>query len=192
MVGCAVRDLGRHRRDAAYRECRCSGRAGAEGLLINISRAQNIDEEALLVALSSGTLRGAALDVFEGKPNLDPRFTTLGNALLQPHHASGTFETRRAICGWNLSHLTLWARAKCGCDRPLPGFVARTCIISTTADLRRSVCANQWCWGMKCPRMWWRSAQASPAWPPANWSRSAQAAPVAPAVNAAKGCATSA
>lgn len=70
---------------------------GAEGLLINISRAQNIDEEALIAALSAGALRGAALDVFEGEPNLDPRFTTLPNALLQPHHASGTFETRRAM-----------------------------------------------------------------------------------------------
>jgi lactate dehydrogenase-like 2-hydroxyacid dehydrogenase len=70
---------------------------GAEGLLINISRAQNIDEEALLAALSAGTLRGAALDVFEGEPNLDPRFTTVPNVLLQPHHASGTYETRRAM-----------------------------------------------------------------------------------------------
>jgi lactate dehydrogenase-like 2-hydroxyacid dehydrogenase len=70
---------------------------GAEGLLINISRAQNIDEEALLTALSAGTLRGAALDVFEGEPHLDPRFTTVPNVLLQPHHASGTVETRRAM-----------------------------------------------------------------------------------------------
>jgi lactate dehydrogenase-like 2-hydroxyacid dehydrogenase len=70
---------------------------GAEGLLINISRAQNIDEQALLDALEGGTLLGAALDVFEGEPALDPRFTSLTNALLQPHHASGTHETRRAM-----------------------------------------------------------------------------------------------
>ena len=70
---------------------------GAEGLLINISRAQNIDEGALLAALESGAIRGAALDVFEGEPKLDPRFTQLSNALLQPHHASGTHETRRAM-----------------------------------------------------------------------------------------------
>jgi lactate dehydrogenase-like 2-hydroxyacid dehydrogenase len=70
---------------------------GAEGLLINISRAQNIDERALLDALEAGKLRGAALDVFEGEPNLDPRFTMLSNVLLQPHHASGTIETRRAM-----------------------------------------------------------------------------------------------
>lgn len=70
---------------------------GSEGLLVNISRAQNVDEKALLCALESGSLRGAALDVFEGEPKLDPRFTTLPNALLQPHHASGTHETRRAM-----------------------------------------------------------------------------------------------
>jgi lactate dehydrogenase-like 2-hydroxyacid dehydrogenase len=70
---------------------------GPEGLLINISRAQNIDEAALLDALESRSLGGAALDVFEGEPRLDPRFTRLSNALLQPHHASGTYETLRAM-----------------------------------------------------------------------------------------------
>jgi lactate dehydrogenase-like 2-hydroxyacid dehydrogenase len=70
---------------------------GRDGLLINISRAQNIDETALLEALEQGRIRGAALDVFEGEPAFDPRFAALSNALLQPHHASGTFETRRAM-----------------------------------------------------------------------------------------------
>lgn len=70
---------------------------GPEGLLVNISRAQNIDEAALLDALEQNRIRGAALDVFEGEPALDPRFTKLNNALLQPHHASGTYETRRAM-----------------------------------------------------------------------------------------------
>ena len=70
---------------------------GPEGMLVNISRAQNIDEAALLDALEQGCIRGAALDVFEGEPAFDPRFAKLNNALLQPHHASGTFETRRAM-----------------------------------------------------------------------------------------------
>lgn len=70
---------------------------GPKGLLVNISRAQNIDEAALLDALEQNRIRGAALDVFEGEPALDPRFTKLTNALLQPHHASGTYETRRAM-----------------------------------------------------------------------------------------------
>lgn len=70
---------------------------GPDGLLVNISRARNIDEAALLDALEQNRIRGAALDVFEGEPALDPRFTRLSNALLQPHHASGTYETRRAM-----------------------------------------------------------------------------------------------
>lgn len=70
---------------------------GPAGMLINISRASNIDEEALLTALETGALGAAALDVFEGEPKLDPRFLKLDNVLLQPHHGSGTVETRKAM-----------------------------------------------------------------------------------------------
>lgn len=70
---------------------------GPEGMVANISRAANIDEEALLEALETGALRAAALDVFEDEPHLNPRFLTLPNVLLQPHAASGTVETRRAM-----------------------------------------------------------------------------------------------
>lgn len=70
---------------------------GPEGMIINISRASNIDEGALLDALESRRLGSAALDVFEGEPGLNPRFLELDNVLLQPHHASGTFETRKAM-----------------------------------------------------------------------------------------------
>lgn len=70
---------------------------GPDGMIINISRASNIDEEALLAALESGRLGSAALDVFEGEPALNPRFLGLPNVLLQPHQASGTIETRKAM-----------------------------------------------------------------------------------------------
>ncbi|MFN4155757.1 MAG: 2-hydroxyacid dehydrogenase [Paracoccaceae bacterium] len=70
---------------------------GPEGMLINISRASNVDEDALLNALESRRLGSAALDVFEGEPALNPRFLALDNVLLQPHHASGTVETRKAM-----------------------------------------------------------------------------------------------
>ena len=73
------------------------GALGPQGMLINISRAGNVDESALLDALETGMLGSAALDVFEGEPVLDPRFAFLPNVLLQPHHASGTFETRQAM-----------------------------------------------------------------------------------------------
>nr|WP_178111669.1 2-hydroxyacid dehydrogenase [Rhizobium skierniewicense] len=70
---------------------------GPQGMLINISRASNIDEDALLDALENKTLGSAALDVFEGEPKLNPRFVALDNVLLQPHMASGTVETRKAM-----------------------------------------------------------------------------------------------
>ena len=66
-------------------------------MLINVSRAANVDEEALLTALEAGKLGSAALDVFEGEPAFNPRFLALPNVLLQPHHASGTIETRKAM-----------------------------------------------------------------------------------------------
>ncbi|PWQ93971.1 2-hydroxyacid dehydrogenase [Leucothrix arctica] len=72
---------------------------GKTGMVINVSRAANIDEEALLDALESGALGSAALDVFEGEPALNPRFLALDNVLLQPHQASGTYETRKAMGG---------------------------------------------------------------------------------------------
>ena len=56
-------------------------------MLINISRAANVDEEALLTRWKAGGSRGAALDVFEGEPRLNPRFLTAPNVLLQPHPA---------------------------------------------------------------------------------------------------------
>ena len=67
---------------------------GPEGMLINISRASNLDEEALLTALEGKTLGYAALDVFEGEPELNPRFFKLDNVMLQPHQASATVDTR--------------------------------------------------------------------------------------------------
>lgn len=70
---------------------------GPEGMVINISRASNVEEAALLDAPESGTLCTAAFDVFEGEPDLDPRFLKLSNVLLQPHHASGTLETRKVM-----------------------------------------------------------------------------------------------
>ncbi len=70
---------------------------GPKGALINISRAANIDEDALLDALESNAIGGAALDVFEGEPAINPRFKPLKNVILQPHQGSATEATRRAM-----------------------------------------------------------------------------------------------
>ena len=70
---------------------------GPDGVIVNISRGSTIDEAALLDALEARRIRAAALDVFLNEPDLDPRFLSLDNVLLQPHQGSGTIETRKAM-----------------------------------------------------------------------------------------------
>jgi lactate dehydrogenase-like 2-hydroxyacid dehydrogenase len=70
---------------------------GPAGILVNVSRAANIDETALLDALESGGIAGAAIDVFEGEPQVNPRFLSLSDVVLQPHAGSATVDTRRAM-----------------------------------------------------------------------------------------------
>ena len=70
---------------------------GPRGYLVNISRGTTVDETALLDALANRTIAGAGLDVFWNEPDIDRRFFTLDNVVLQPHHASATVETRRAM-----------------------------------------------------------------------------------------------
>ncbi|PDT17723.1 hydroxyacid dehydrogenase [Rhizobium sp. J15] len=70
---------------------------GPNGMLINVSRGTTVDEEALITALQNRTIQAAGLDVFLNEPKIDARFLTLPNVVLQPHHGSGTIETRKAM-----------------------------------------------------------------------------------------------
>ena len=70
---------------------------GPEGLFVNISRGTVVDEAALVAALQEKRLGAAALDVFWNEPNIDERFLKLDNVIVQPHQASGTVETRKAM-----------------------------------------------------------------------------------------------
>lgn len=63
-------------------------------LLVNTSRGPVVDELALVEALKDGTIRGAALDVFEFEPKISDRLLNLPNVVLNPHLASATEETR--------------------------------------------------------------------------------------------------
>jgi lactate dehydrogenase-like 2-hydroxyacid dehydrogenase len=62
-----------------------------------MSKAQILDEAALLDALETRQLGSTALQEFGDDPKLNPRFLVLASVLLQPHHASGTVETRKAM-----------------------------------------------------------------------------------------------
>lgn len=63
-------------------------------LLINTARGAIVDETALVDALKSGVIAGAALDVFENEPRLDPSLSALDNLIVTPHIASATIEAR--------------------------------------------------------------------------------------------------
>jgi phosphoglycerate dehydrogenase-like enzyme len=73
-------------------------RMKADSILVNVSRGKLIDEAALVRALDSGRLRGAALDVFEHEP-LDPAspLWTRPEVLITPH-----------VSGFHAGH---WPRA---------------------------------------------------------------------------------
>jgi glyoxylate reductase len=60
--------------------------------LINTSRGGIVDEQALVRALREGWIRGAALDVFEREPVLDPELLTAPNLLVTPHLGACTSE----------------------------------------------------------------------------------------------------
>ncbi len=70
---------------------------GPDGFFVNVARGSVVDEAALLNALEQRLIKGAALDVYLNEPNIDARFLTLDNVVLQPHHGSGTVETRKAM-----------------------------------------------------------------------------------------------
>lgn len=65
--------------------------------LINTSRGPVVDEKALVQALKSGEIKGAALDVYEEEPKMAPGLAELPNTVLTPHTASATEETRGAM-----------------------------------------------------------------------------------------------
>lgn len=66
-------------------------------VLINAARGPVIDEAALLDALHSHELAGAALDVYEAEPNVDDGFKALDNVILTPHVGNATVEARDAM-----------------------------------------------------------------------------------------------
>jgi len=65
-----------------------------DSFLINTSRGNVIDEKELVKALKEKRIRGAALDVFENEPEIEPELLKLKNVILLPHIGSATVEAR--------------------------------------------------------------------------------------------------
>ncbi len=70
---------------------------GTDGVLVNVARGSVVDEPALIEALRERRIAGAGLDVFAEEPNVPASLLDLPNVVVQPHHASGTEETRWAM-----------------------------------------------------------------------------------------------
>ena len=66
--------------------------------LINTARGAHVHEAALIEALKSGIIAGAALDVYEFEPQISAELLSLPNVVLSPHTGTGTWEGRIAMC----------------------------------------------------------------------------------------------
>jgi glyoxylate reductase len=68
-----------------------------DAFLVNIARGPVVHEQALLEALETGGIAGAALDVYEFEPEVTPGLVALDNVVLIPHIGSATVQTRHAM-----------------------------------------------------------------------------------------------
>ena len=68
-----------------------------DAYIVNTARGEVIDEDALIKLLEAGDIGGAALDVYEHEPAVNPKFVRLakaGKVALLPHMGSATIEGR--------------------------------------------------------------------------------------------------
>lgn len=62
--------------------------------VVNVSRGEVVDEEALADLIVNGRLAGAGLDVFENEPRVREKLQNSPNVVMLPHMASATIESR--------------------------------------------------------------------------------------------------
>jgi len=78
-------------------------RLSDDAVVVNVSRGGLIDETALVEALTAGTLRAAAIDVFETEPlPADSPLHTAPNLLLTPHVAWYSTESGVRMSQWSV------------------------------------------------------------------------------------------
>jgi len=80
---------------------------GPHGYVVNVARGSVVDEPVLLRYLQEKKIAGAGLAMFEKEPNVPAEFHALDNAVLYPHVASATVETRKAMGDLQVENLHL-------------------------------------------------------------------------------------
>ncbi len=65
-----------------------------DAVIVNTSRGEVVDENALTRMLRAGEIAGAGLDVYEHGTDINPRLRELKNVVLLPHMGSATIEGR--------------------------------------------------------------------------------------------------
>ena len=92
-----------------------------DAYVVNISRGEIIDEEALADAIAAGRLAGAGLDVFENEPKPNARLMAAPTVVLLPHMASATIESRIEMGGRVIINIKMFADGHKPADRIILG-----------------------------------------------------------------------
>jgi glyoxylate reductase len=93
-----------------------------DAYVINSSRGELVDEDALIEALTSGRIAGAGLDVYTHEPAVDSRLFAIPNVVLLPHLGSATFEGREASGERVIANIRMWADGHRPPDQVLEGW----------------------------------------------------------------------
>lgn len=72
--------------------------------LINVARGPVVDEKALVRALKENWIAGAGLDVYEDEPAMAPGLAECENAVLVPHIASASIDTRAKMASMSATN----------------------------------------------------------------------------------------
>lgn len=100
VVSCPGGDATRHLVNSEVLEA-----LGPNGFLVNVGRGTVVEKEALVAALNEKRIRGAAVDVIEGEPEVPEAVRSAPNLIITPHVAANSPESRSASANNAMANL---------------------------------------------------------------------------------------